>query len=385
MVFSKKAEYELSEVGSSIESQEKKSYQRNRSFKNLLKVDYYLLFVFTLFLSIVCINIFIACSTLKRNYQSGISDLEIAVKSVEDFINYIPTNFSSWINEQSSNIDSIGSDIVIYAVQKPTEFINRTINEFVDDLNVITSGSIHKVNLELNIGDINIPEIQFSPWNLDIPISKVMNVLQVIVDIPYYFGVACLIITILFIAILFGRGISMVFDYRSRFQFLCRTSFWIGMIFGILFIVLTVCFIIVHVLYVENVGKKIEDVQRNIEEDIALYNHFMDENAVLVGKFMSDNLNILVNKTNDLVEQLRKQIENNVNQILNTNIHISFDPIDLVNIIINFEDFKVDPDIIDLRWINEKINSVLIGIIVFCAVIGVFFFIMVGIVCCDRK
>ena len=381
----KKAEYELSEVGSGISIDEKKCSERNRSLKNLVNTHYYLLFVFTLFFSIIGITIFVGCSNLKINFGSGMKEFEDGIQSVEGFINHIPSNFSFWINERTNTIDTITNDIVTYAVRKPTNFINTTINELVDRLNIIGGGSISGVDIQLNIDAVDIPQIYFENWTIDIPTSEFINVLKVIVDIPYYFGVMCLILSILMIVICFGKGVSLVFDARSRFHFIFKISFWIGLIFGLLFIILTICILYVHILYVHNVGNKIEEIQGYIEGNITVYNHFMDDNGVLVSHFISDNLNVLVNTTNELVEQLRVLIEDNLNRILATNIQIIFDQLDLVNILVRLDDFKVDPKMIDLLWINEKINSIFIGLILFSSVTALFFVLLVIMTCCESK
>jgi uncharacterized membrane protein len=379
-----KAEYELSEVGASIESGEKKIRERNRSMKNLLNVNYYILFIFTVFFSIIGITIFNGCSELKTNFESGMREFEHGVKTVEDFINYLPTNFSFWINEQTTVIDGITNEIVLYSVRKPTTFLNTSINEFVNRLNDIGGIMILGVDLQLNIDTIDIPEIYFDNWNMDIPTNELINVLRIIIDIPYYFGVICLSVSILFMCICFVKGLSLVMDYRSRFNFIFKISFWIGFIFAILFLLLTIGLIYVHFLYVENVGKKIEEVQRYIEGNITVYNNFMDQNEVLMSVFISDNLNVMVNTTNQLVEQLRNMIQENLNRILAMNIEILLDKFDLVNVVVSLDDFKIDPKIIDLLWINEKINSIFIGLIVFSGVCASFFVILVVIVCCEK-
>lgn len=380
-----KAEYELSEVGASIESGEKKIRERNRSLKNLLNVDYYILFLFTVFFSIIGITIFTGCSDLKNNFESGMGEFEHGVKTVEDFINYLPSNFSFWINEQTTVIDGITNEIVLYSVRKPTTFLNTSINELVGRLNVIGGGMIPGVDLQLNIDTVDIPEIYFDNWNMDIPTNELINVLRIIIDIPYYFGVISLSISILFMSICFGKGVTLVMDYRSRFHFIFKISFWIGFIFGILFLLLTIGLLYVHFLYVENVGKRIEEVQGYIEGNITVYNNFMDQNEILMSLFISDNLNVMVNTTNQLVEQLRNMIQENLNRILAMNIEILLDKFDLVNVIVTLDDFKIDPKIIDLLWINEKINSIFIGLIVFSGVTGSFFVLLFVIACCERK
>lgn len=379
-----KAEYELSEVGSSIESGEKKIRERNRSLKNLLNVDYYILFIFTVFFSIIGITIFTGCSALKNNFESGMREFEYGVEMVEDFINYLPSNFSFWINEQTTVIDGITNDIVVYSVRKPTTFLNTSINEFVGRLNVIGGGMIPGVDLQLNIDTVDIPEIYFENWNMDIPTSELINVLRIMIDIPYYFGVICLSVSILFMSVCFGKGIVLVMDYRSRLNFIFKISFWIGLIFGLLFLLLTFGLLYVHFLYVDNVGKRIEEVQGYIEGNITVYNNFMDENGVLMSVFISENLNVMVNTTNELVEQLRNMIQENLNRILAMNIEILFDKFDLVNVIVSLDDFKIDPKIIDLLWVNEKINSIFVGLIIFSGVCASFFVLLVVIACCEK-
>ena len=117
----RKAEYELSEVGTSLET---KVYDRKKSIKNLCKVEYYLLFVFTLFLSIISIIIFIGCSNLKKNYVLGKNEITNSIRNAEDLINNLPTNLSTWINQQSSQIVQISNDIVVNGILKPVDFIN---------------------------------------------------------------------------------------------------------------------------------------------------------------------------------------------------------------------------------------------------------------------
>ena len=123
----RKAEYELSEVGTSLET---KVYDRKKSIKNLCKVEYYLLFVFTLFLSIISIIIFIGCSNLKKNYVLGKNEITNSIRNAEDLINNLPTNLSTWINQQSSQIVQISNDIVVNGILKPVDFINTTTNHF---------------------------------------------------------------------------------------------------------------------------------------------------------------------------------------------------------------------------------------------------------------
>ena len=381
----KKAEYELSEVGASIETNEKKVYDRKISIRNLCKVEFYFLFVFTLFLSIIGINIFIGCANLKSNYEVGVNKVENDVKLVEDFINFLPTNFSFWINQQTTAIDGITNEIVTYGILTPTNFINTTINQFVDNLNIILGGTVSGVNLILSINKVDIPEIFFTPWNLDIPVEKVIQVMDIIVNIPYYFGVFNLVISILFIMICVTRAIILFFDFRSRLDFICKISFWIGFIFGLVFLFIMCSLIYVHFLYVENVGRKIQEVQGYIEGNITIYNDFMDTNEVIVGEFISENLNVLVNVTNKMIEELRIVLEENVNRILSLNARFIFDKLDLVEIFVSLDDFKIDPKIIDLEWINEKIQSILVALIIVSGVLSAFFGILVLIVCCERK
>lgn len=379
----KRAEYELSDrLGGSVE---KKVYERSRSLRNLLNVDYYILFCFTLFISMIGITIFVGCLTLKTNFENGMRDFEDGVQSVEDFINYLPTNFSIWINQQTTSIDAITNDIVLYGIRSPTSFVNTSINELVDRLNVIGGGMISGVDLQLDIETVDIPEIHFENWKVDIPTSEIGNVIRIMIDIPYYFGVICLSISILFISICFGKGVVLVMDFRSRWNVIFKISFWIGLIFGLLFLVLTFCLLYIHFLYIDNVGRKIEEIQGCIEGNITLYNYFMDRNEDLVSGFISDNLNVMVNTTNNLVEQLRELIEENLNRILAMNIEILIDKLDLVNVLVSLDDFKVDPRIVDLLWINEKINSIFIGLIIISSITGLFFVLLVFIVCFEKN
>jgi hypothetical protein len=311
-------------------------------------------------------------------------EFEQGVKMVEDFINYLPSNFSFWINEQTTVIDGITNEIVVYSVRKPTTFLNTSINEFVGRLNVIGGGMIPGVDLQLNIDTVDIPEIYFENWNMDIPTSELINVLRIMIDIPYYFGVICLSVSILFMSVCFGKGIVLVMDYRSRLNFIFKISFWIGLIFGLLFLLLTFGLLYVHFLYVDNVGKRIEEVQGYIEGNITVYNNFMDENGVLMSVFISENLNVMVNTTNELVEQLRNMIQENLNRILAMNIEILLDKFDLVNVIVSLDDFKIAPNIIDLLWVNEKINSIFVGLIIFSGVCASFFVLLVVIACCEK-
>ena len=378
----RKAEYELSEVGTSLET---KVYDRKKSIKNLCKVEYYLLFVFTLFLSIISIIIFIGCSNLKKNYVLGKNEITNSIRNAEDLINNLPTNLSTWINQQSSQIVQISNDIVVNGILKPVDFINTTTNQFVDNLNIILGGAIPSVNLNISIANVNIPQIYFEPWNLEIPVIEWIQIFDAMVDIPYYFGVTCLCISVLFICVCFGSGLGLFFDYRSKFQFVCRISFWIGLIFGIISFLIMFSLIYVHFLYTINVSQNIINVQGYIHGNLTLYNNFIDENELLVSKFISDNLNFMVNVSNKLIQELQIGLENNINRILSTNIKLDFVFIDLVNINISFDDLKIPIDLINIVWIDEKIKSVFIGMIIISAIFAILFTIMVIIVCVEKR
>jgi hypothetical protein len=116
-----------------------------------------------------------------------------------------------------------------------------------------------------------------------------------------------------------------------------------------------------------------------------LYNNFIDENELLVSKFISDNLNLMVNISNKLIQELEIGLEENINRILSTNIKLDFDWIQLVYINLNFDNLKIPIDIINIVWIDEKIKSVFIGMIIISAILGILFSLMIVIVCVQHK
>jgi len=392
----KKAEYELSEVISSIESNivkeessvtsttQPKIYISNRGFRNLLNEDYYLLFIFTLFISIVSINIFISCSSLQSNYHSSIGDIKEVVASIESTINHIPTNVSTWINHQTKIIDSITNDIIIYGVERPSVFLNTTINGLVNVLNPLITDKIRLVDLKLTIDTPNIPEIDLENWMIRIPFDHFTDVIRILISIPYYFGLFCIIISIIFILILFVKGVVLYLDYQFRYRFLSKPSFWIGIIFSFLFFCLMFSSIYIHYRYIQDVGGNIQNFQQQIHNTIDRYNYFIDQNSMSVTKFTNDNLNVLVNTTNRLVEQLKDLIEDNLSQILSNPINLYLEKLELIDILVNLDNFKVDPNIINVLWIFERIQSIFIGVILFFGIIGIFFLLLVICICCNR-
>jgi hypothetical protein len=378
----KKATYELSDL-QNIESTNK-VYDRKIGFKNLLKIEFYLLFVFTIFASIIGITIFVGCLNLKNNYESGINYIEQNVNMVENYINNIPVNVSNWINQQSNNLNEITNDIVLSSIETPSNFINSSINEFVDNLNIILGGSLSRINMNLTIPDVVIPNISLYSWTLDIPVSNIINMIDVFVNIPFYFGIINFVISILFFLICVVKGLVLYFDIRFKFKFLCKTSFWIGIIFGFLFLLLTILLITVHFIYVDSIGNQIENTQQYIEEKVKLYNNFIDTNEVIIENFVSDNINVMVNISNKMIDELKNSIEDNINRILSSNINLPFDKINLINIFLNLDNLKIK-SIFDISWINQKIQSIFVGLIVISSFFFIFFALLIVIACCEQK
>jgi hypothetical protein len=350
----KKAEYELSQVT-------EKENTRKISLKNLIQTDFYLLFLFTLFFSIIGVTIFVGCFKFQTKINSGTKDIENIIQTIKEFINHIPSNFSHWINERTNTIDNVTNDIVTYAVLTPAKFINTTVNQIIYPTTV---------NIKLHIDPIDIPEIYLENLNLNIPIDEFIQVLNLILNIPFYFGLGCLVLSIILITLCLGKAIMLVLDYQSR---IFKISFWIGLIFGLLFVILTFCILYIYILYINNVGNKIEEIQNYIEGNITIYNDFLDQNEIIVSAFISDQLNFLVNTTNQLVEQLRDVIMDHLNPILSNPLLIIFDKLDLVNIMISLDNFKINSKSLNLLWINEIIHNIFISFIVSSTFTSLFF------------
>jgi hypothetical protein len=381
----KKAEYELSEVITSIEGgQPNKIYKTTRTIRNLFHEDFYLLFIFTLFLSMLSVTIFINCYHLYSNYHMTIEKIMDHIDSFESTIEYVPKNISKWINHQSKEIESISNHVVFYAVERPTQFLNTTINQFVNVLNPLTGSTTSLVNLELSIQIPEIPDISLGEWKIDIPKDDLRYIMDVLLSIPYYFGVSCLVISILFISILFAKGLILYLDYQFRYNFLTKPSFWIGIIFSLLFFSLMLSTIYIHYRYVKESSQNIHSIEDQIQHLIVNYNHFMDENESKMSNLINHHINVIVNHTNNLVEQLSDLIETRLSVILSRQIELYFDKLDLSSILIRLDTFQIDPDIVDLSWIIDRIESIFIGFIILFAILTLFFVILLLCVCSSK-
>jgi hypothetical protein len=376
-VIFKGKQYELTDT-----SEIKKENKCRCNLLNLINPSLYILLIFTILITYVSISIMVGAINLKNDVNNLFTKIDGHIDDFEIIVNYFPVNMSDFINGQMDKVVNVTELLIDKTIMEPKNFIEKTVNGFSDGLSIIIPNSnLSKVNLELNIGEIEIGKVKLDKLNMEVPfrLKKVFGgILGVITDIPYYIGISLVLLSVILILIVFMRSIVLVLDYRSRWEFCCALSFWIGLIIGIFFMFCGFVLVFVNNNYIVYVNEELTRIDNSISGNISIYNDGVDKVAFKINEFINMNLEKLVEHTNRTVEELRKITEETVNKILlvipNSSINIPMANIAMGEYVdIDLDKLKIDPNLIQLKWIANLLSMILRPIIIIIFIVGIIF------------
>jgi hypothetical protein len=369
--------YELTD-SSVIEKGQKKKC----NFLNLINPSLYILLVSTILITYVSLSIFIGAINFKNDIDNVFTKIDGHIDDFEIIINNLPINMSNFINGQMDKVVNVTELLIDKTITEPKNFIEKTINGFVDGLTIIIPNSnLSKVKLELNMESIRIDLVKLEKFNMEVPfrLKKVFGgVLGVMTDIPYYIGLSLVLISIILILIFFMRSIVLVLEYRSKWDFCCELSFWIGLIIGIFFMFCGFVLVFLNNNYIGYVNDELTRIDNYIAGNITVYNDGVDNVGLIINEFINMNLEKLLEHTNKTIEELRKVTEETVNKILlvvpNSSINIPMANIAMGEYVdIDLDKLKIDTNLIQLKWIANLLSMILRPIIIIIFIVGLIF------------
>lgn len=369
--------YELTD-----ESELGKVNKRQLNFLNLINPSFYILLISTILMSYIAITIFVGAINFKKDVDNLFMKVDGHIDEFELIVNNFPVNMSDFINGQMYKVVNVTELLIDKTIMEPKNFIEKSVNGFADGINIIIPNSnISNVRLELNIEPIYIEPLRLEKFNMEIPfrLKKIFGgVFSIITDIPYYIGLSLVIISVLLMLLVLMRSITIVLDYRSRWEFCCTLSFWIGIIIGGFFMICGFALIFVNNNYIGYVNEELSTIDNYIAGNISIYNNEVDKLELIMNGFINENLEKLILQTNKTVEELRQITEEVVNKILlvipNASITIPRADIRISEYVnIDLDKLKIDPNLIQLKWLAELLSKILKPIIIILFIVGLIF------------